>query len=219
MTKVEMRIAIAKDVISSLKILNVVEGSFIEEHNSWGDISYDDRVLKLKGISKLKDSRIQAQQLKESCEVCALGACFLSSVKLNNKFKFKFSRQDPGSFSIQIKPLFEKLKQYFTVEQIFMIENSFEMGAGFLSDWDNVKKLKTFLKKASFDRLYKKYYWDAVHFGNKYYTEPDKRLEAIMKNIVKNKGLFVLPKVDLKYNTYYQQHLEDNARIEAAWAS
>lgn len=168
-TKAERRVAIAKDVLAQLRLERYVatEGVYV-----------DHRVAELASTAPDKPLEKLLPQVK-SCEVCALGACFLSAVRKYNDVKAG-EIDDPETFmrydgSMMTEHMFNdttmrtKLARHFTDAQTGLIESAFErMPMGSLTDEGAA---------------------DAIDFGHCYDTDHD-RLVAIMKNIVKNDGTF-----------------------------
>lgn len=106
-------------------------------------------------------------QLTKKCTVCALGACFFSHINLFNGVKMGDIN---GRFEKTTKPLIS----YFDETQIMMIESAFEQ----INMSDNY----------SFD-LRNCDVSQAIIFGKCYKTDK-LRLQAIMRNIIKNNGTF-----------------------------
>lgn len=158
MTKKELRIAVAKDVLKSLRILLVTPGVYV-------------KTVEVRPITNFisTNSQKSASNLQKHCKVCALGACFLSLVKIDNKFDFASNVEavDEYSFKRYVEPgaLFRRLEKVFSAPQLYLIEAAFE-------DWDP----------------------DLVVFAPDI-TAPTDRLRAIMKNIIANDGTFKPPKV------------------------
>ncbi len=169
----DLRIQIAKDVLRSLPVLNVRTGTFVSDKDSTTS-------KELQTIAEIKDSKIQAQKLKQHCEVCALGACLLSAVKFTNKFKFdiKFDYfDDMYELDLDPEPIMKKLLPIFGKEQLALIEYAFEQGKGWIVGEWNVDRYQKKLDKAE-------------EFGNSFRKDSE-RLRAIMKNIIKNDGTFI----------------------------
>jgi len=164
--KQTLRIAVAKDVLKSLPMLNVEQGTYLE-----GDVP--DALL-------AKDSKTVAAALKKNCTVCALGACFVSLVAIDNKFKFSFADRKCTDYGGNVddngNDMFARLRKLFSPVQLALIESAFEcrsMGDDCALDYDAVNWLEL-----------------AIMFG-KEVEDDTNRLRAIMNNIVANKGLFI----------------------------
>ena len=164
MTKKHRVIEVAKDVLYLIKAkkVNVLSGSWLCIFHS------------------------------ATCEACAIGACFLSIVNKINKLDIGNSEKE-----FSLREIYCHLIKVFSKQQIILIENSFECGSGGLRINGYNGKLKfnqlvigrgvyNELKdtKISYDLLNK-----AISFGRNYQKSED-RLVAIMKNIIKNNGVF-----------------------------
>lgn len=165
-----LRVAVAKDVIKSLKLVKVTRGTWVNFHGN----------LEVEAAHFKGDSKKIANAIKKNCEVCGIGACFLSLVALDNKFEF-------DTFHIPQEAMFDRLKQVFSKEQIILIENAFERGTGGFSDeysaFDQIG-----MSELTFKRLEKKRE-QAIAFGEAHVVSVN-RLRAIMKNIIANEGTF-----------------------------
>lgn len=176
------RVAIAQDVIKSLKAnkISAVTGTWI----GLDDVS---------GFCDLKaGTELQKyfNQPKVTCDVCALGACFVSAVKLGNNCKLTKDALDLGGFefydpkhdgSADDTGMWKILTRYFPYRQMVLIETAFEEGQGAYGAGNGGHGLRL-LGAELHDR--------AVEFGNQYYCDTERRLGAIMQNIVDNKGSF-----------------------------
>ena len=166
MTKSELAVTIAQDVLKSIPAY-----FGIIEHETFVRIGDDDLEYgKMAAITETKDSKLIAQKIKKYCEVCALGACFLSVVALTNKYDFGLS----DNIDLSGEDVFKRLKSVFSLKQLYLIENAFELGQGF---------------SAQRSRWHTDYL-AAISFGKKY-DRPKSRLRAIMKNIIANEGVFI----------------------------
>ncbi len=179
--KADLRVKVAKDVLESLSTLRVGTGEFAVLHSA--ELTST--------ILKKKDSKKIAKELKKHCDVCALGACLLSTVALTNDFNFSKSiiDSDEEYMAVGGPELVKRLLKVFSKEQILLIENAFETGDGWLSNgWGN----ESFIGYKTSDEVdkIKDKVDSAIDFGNMY-VNPKGRLEAIMQNIVKNKGTFI----------------------------
>lgn len=107
-----------------------------------------------------------------SCKVCALGAIFTSKVKIANGFEsgFDLYLYNPD---LDDREMRNNLEKYFSRSQLKAIEHAFE---GFENDVEDSCK--------TLDSKYKKFH--------KSYPNADKRMKAIMNNIIKNKGTFII---------------------------
>jgi len=169
MTKTQRRksVLIAKDVLKQIRFLNVQQGKYL----------YFNRL----GIMKDKNSVGESLQsllpelLKQKeCTVCGLGACFLSHVKLYNKFDI-----DSGilySKEVNSDQMFPVLVKSLGPRNMALIESAFETS-------DRSSNFR--VTRVEADIL------AAVRFGRKH-RDCSKRLRAIMLNVIKNDGEFTV---------------------------
>lgn len=162
------RIAIAKDVIAQIKI-----GAYIPTQDTYAvigdgkelDDAYEFGADDDCDIRKTWEDINIMPNAQNRCKVCADGAIFVSGVKLFNNITFD---QADGAKQCAIR--------YFGQKQADLIERAFE-------GWD----------MAGFSDNYSCYDGNSptVKFYNKYENAKD-RMIAIMKNIIKNNGTFIL---------------------------
>jgi len=171
LTKAEMRVAIAKDVIAQImsKKYNPTQGCWVDQVVGGDD--YESWLFKNAESCKI-DVQKYTKNIKK-CDVCALGSLFVSAV---NKYNNVYGTYDTVSFDEVFN--FEKtnnnspLLRYFTINQIKLIEHTFEGGMGAVCFDDG-------------HRMVNKSYT----FYDKYPDSKDRLLE-IMKSIVENNGTF-----------------------------
>lgn len=159
-SKAEQRVMIAKDVIAAIKA-----SKYSAEQGTWVDIlDYN--------ATKFEEGKELQAVIKDpafSCNVCAIGACFTSAVKLGDNCKINEDMTldrgvDIGNRGFDKDPV---IRRYFTPAQVSLIECAFELGGGWAGNTSDA----------------------AAAFGEKYDYDDD-RLVAIMENIVKNNGTF-----------------------------
>lgn len=159
LSKAQQRVAIAQDAIKQIKA-----EKYRIETGRWADIEIGtpedleevpdiDQNILLNGFAPI--------QRKITCTCCAVGAAFLSSIRLANKAVIT----DGAVESLEESAA--QLGNYFSKDQIELIEEAFEKGGGYCHT-DTAK---------------------GVSFGRDYDDETERAL-AIFKNIVKNKGEF-----------------------------
>lgn len=166
-TKAELRVEVAKDVLKHRKTLRVLAGNTYVKSSHINEVNYS------------KPSQDIARDLqKKGCEVCALGACFLSLVALKNEFDLD------GSMILTRREITNRLRSVFSDAQMDLIEEAFEWDVEDLPYGAKEKRLNAFACK---------------YRSNNTYYDPsrgydvacsDRRLRAIMKNIIENKGTF-----------------------------
>lgn len=171
LTKPQQRVAIALDVIASVK-----KGTYIT----------DDVYVVLypkKGINMYEIGELDFQKNMdkiESCTVCGVGACLVSLIKYTNNATIEELNDYDGQW--------DKLAKYFSPKQLMFIEGVFE-------DVYNTDPGDC-IGMASCDLNYNVTKSDAnilneVNEKNLYSRNRDKRMIAIMENIVRNKGMFL----------------------------
>lgn len=108
-------------------------------------------------------------ELNIKCSVCALGAAMLSEIRMNNNLKvremhgYNYSVKFGDNYITSRKESGDRLDKYFTESQLVLIERAFE-------GWGD-GKVKDFYCK---------------------YRNDNKRIAAIFRNIIQNKGTFKL---------------------------
>jgi len=179
LTKAQQRVAIAKDVIAALKAQRLFART-----GTWARIGRDCPVS-LEKLSVGTELQGVFNQPNVSCDACALGACFVSAVKLGNDCKLTADARDNGEFNFYLPSdgggdqtgMSRTLSRYFDEEQLSLIECAFEVGEGALG-----KPYDKFPDDSDIvDR--------AAEFGEGFDYDHD-RMEAIMNNIINNNGEF-----------------------------
>ena len=163
MTKTQRKkaVQIAEDVLAQLKSRKyVAETGVYAAINGAVEEVPSDNWSGYETVPVVKSLRtfLKKHAKKQSCHVCALGACFLANVERRNKVE---TSDEYVRYEIA-----ENLSSIFSPDQMDEIESAFEVSAhhgGSLA---------------------------AVVFGRRYDTD-DKRLRAIMRNIIKNNGEFI----------------------------
>lgn len=156
----EKRVIIAKDILLQLASKRLQASTGV-----WLDAKLDVAAWEQKG--EAQDIIIDAK----SCNACALGSIFLSTLEHANEFKFNNFKSINQKAEIHYEQFREYLLGFFEHDQLRAIELAFERGAG----WYSVSEAKSI-----------KYRDFAAGFG------ASERLEAIMKNIVEHNGEFVV---------------------------
>jgi hypothetical protein len=191
MTKAEKRVEIAKDVLKQIKAnkYNPTSGVWVTDTdgNEVGDLIYRIRDEDSEATIDLKNDVVC--QLNGKCSVCALGSLFVSAID-----KFNHTKLNSGcymDFTEHACSDYNPLLKWFSAKQLLLIESTFENRYG---AW--TKNTIWVLSNK------KMVYWDdvvipAIYAYCKKYSDETSRLKAIMNNIVRNKGTFVLPGVKL----------------------
>lgn len=134
MTKTQkQRLAVAKDVIAQLKLqkFTAKEGVYVD-HAAISPANYG---------AELQTVLRKELTAQKPCEVCAMGACFISSVRLYDEFKLTGKTMEWGNLDqVAIK---SKVAKLFTRREMRVIESSFENEGAFIKlygerdEWDN----------------------------------------------------------------------------------
>jgi hypothetical protein len=171
LTKAEQRVQISKDALKWIKKENVK----VKESSGYFYIS--------KGEEQLKIGTDLNKYLKKiKCDVCAKGALFLSHVDRFDNCKIQPSypgSEDANTDFDDEDDIKQRLSKQFSELQLDMIECAFEK-----------KVLTDSTQKLGQSYNPSKIAQECIKFG-KQYKKPYDRLEAILKNIVKNKGTFI----------------------------
>ncbi len=170
-TNPQKRVLIAKDVIDQIEAekIRATSGTFCDVY--FGGDPND-------------DESIQELVLKEDvhCNACALGALMMSTTLFNNKETvgdLQNHFEDLGGAIEDDVKFGNKFNEIFSKQQLRLIETAFERGGGAYDSYDFDESKKS-----------EKQFNKAVDFGNSYENN-EQCLIAIMRNIIKNKGLFV----------------------------
>lgn len=122
MTKKEQRIAIIKDVLENLDNRTIHNNFYMKDLNVT-QLEFENGKLTTESLSKI-----------EKCPACALGQLFISYLKLfgktshNRSFFFEIN----CLYSDKIKyTILRYLSEYFTLEQLDMIESALERSVDF----------------------------------------------------------------------------------------
>lgn len=171
----QQRIELAKDVIASLEAERIISqsGCWVRVENPGVYSGFDSELA--------GNDEIQLQEIikDKKCQVCALGALFIESVR---KFD-NFTLGDlSGGYSIDNDDITVYLDGLFDYDQLLLIEVAYERGSGgYDVRWDFRDE----------DRAVAN---NAVAFGRTI-SDDRERLVAIMKNIIANDGEFIPPVV------------------------
>lgn len=159
-------IAVARDTIVQLRLkrFNAIPGVYINidfDENEY--IEYDEKFFKQSFSDYFKKAK------KTTCNVCALGAAFVSLVNVENKCSVGGVINENGMWT--------RLQKAFGTDNMSLMESAFECTP---MDSSNSKLSEEMLDQAA-------------DWGSKYKDDND-RLRAIMMNVIRNGGDFKLPK-------------------------
>lgn len=193
MKKAEIRVQIAKDVIKQITTgkLKPQNGVFLERAKAFKTKDEFTGCIK-EGYGLFNEELEHPEQLCDilktlPCKVCALGGMFAETVKRFNKFEsVTYVDMDTG---------YDYLEKYFTKEQLDMIEFTFELGKGRITQTSVDGLIRVVINEfredmgsqplGIADTLAK----SCLKFG-KLHRKGAPRMVAIMKNIIKNGGTF-----------------------------
>ncbi len=165
MSKAKKRVAIAEDVIASLKA-----GKFMAAAgNGYVTPQHGDKRLRELLRSTHGESMQKAFEELPPCEVCALGSMLIAGVGRFNNHAVNIDHWVGDEFALR-EATTEFLDKYFDDKQLELIEAAFEGS----------------------EELYNGVVYDFQDWLPN--AGDDARLTAIMRNIIKNEGTFVPPK-------------------------
>lgn len=179
LTKKQMRLEVVKDALKQMRVRTIQRGKYL-------------RPIDLQGWTPLNmnlNPQEHVKTLEEECQVCALGSCVLSYVKLYDHVDYgQLGRFEDEKFEPWLDPLntVEILSKVFSPWQLALIEAAFEINTRpptarhQLKDdfpWGKLDQMEQQLERA-------------YEFGRKI-PEAKKRLRAIFKNILDHDGVFV----------------------------
>lgn len=176
MTRKQKAVAIAQDVLKRLKWLNVAEGYYIYDGGHTNDLG--DPI----SIVPAGDAQTHVRKIEQSCQVCLLGACLLSKVRLFDKISTEMLDLSKGTPPDTIE---ENLRDVFDVASLALMELVFE-GNIIAADKSPTHPVITFDEREAAERLHCEI------------TEPKERVRIVMKNVIKNNGVFKPLKIEMR---------------------
>ena len=162
--KKDLRVLVAKDVLKRLHRLRLTMRSYID--------GIDEKLL---NKNKDKDLSDLIPKIQGNCEVCLLGACFLSTVRLIDNMptsKFIKFTDDPNEHFIE-----HYLEKVFSLEQQKLMEAAFELTSRLYYHSITVQVGPCHVN-------------DAVTFGGNFAGNKYDRVRAVMQNVISNNGEF-----------------------------
>jgi hypothetical protein len=169
----QKRVIIAQDILDQLKaqVYKPETGYYVR------DLRVKDGSNPATRYNRRLDLRSNLDQI-ESCEVCALGACLMSSTRFANTLKISdVARVERISKIPRARTL---LGELFLPQQLLLIEEAYEAF--------NRPGLRFARSAFDFEMTHGQCE-KAINFGLRY-KDNLKRMTAIMRNIIKNKGTF-----------------------------
>lgn len=165
MPKNRQRVAIAKDVITSLNTKEIVatQGSYLNSRQLWPDSKEFFSEEKENLDKQVRDVFIDKNPPK--CTACAVGSLFVCAVKRHDAITIgEMNTFDRGNLT-------DYLDKFFDQDQLHLMEDAFE----------------TYYDKTN---RHNESYNEAEDFGRKYKTAKE-RMIAIMENVIANDGEFI----------------------------
>ena len=183
----EKAVLVAKDVLEQVKAEKYIPNTGTYIHVFGDGFNFE---------GSIKDNFDQIQQ----CKVCALGSMLMSSTHLGNTLTTSdidnYPEADDLRDSEKITELFSSI---FTNKQLLLIETAFE---GYSDFWGETKRQLEKRHEETPFQYYEssdRYSVETLTFEetlacemfNRKYPDDDKRLIAICRNIIRNKGVFM----------------------------
>lgn len=169
LTKAEERVRIARDVIAQLKAKKYV--AVVGTYAAiWNDEKYEE---KFEGLVNPQEAVRAAQR----CDVCARGALVLATIDRYDRLEL-MSLADIEDQAEDGADGGAYINRYFSPSQLIQMEDVYEGNPWHGSDWHLM------------DDLVNKW-WDM-------YPEAMDRMEAIMRNVIRNDGTFKAKDVSQK---------------------
>lgn len=184
----EKAVLVAKDVLAQVKA-----NKYIAKTGSYISMIFENDFE-----GSIKDNFDQIHQ----CKVCALGSMLMSSTHLGNILTTKDLPNYPDADDLRRSDnVTELFSSIFTNKQLLLIETAFESYSKF---WNETKRQikkryehTPFIYYEGSDRYAdgkEKLTFEetlACEMFNRKYPDDDKRLNAICRNIIRNKGVFI----------------------------
>lgn len=168
--KAEQRVSVAKDVLKQVndKFYRPTSGTYLEVRNLRKDLPV---------VPKLDKMFSALGTVGAKCEVCGIGGCFVSLIRLGNNAETSLltKTEEVRNFdTVDSYDMRRMLGKVFSSSQLSLIECAFEKSHTY-ENRENDTSLNNRIAAAKFGEKFK----DDKH-----------RLIAIMTNIIKNKGIF-----------------------------
>jgi hypothetical protein len=187
-TKGERRIAILKDVLQQLKLekFKATNGTYVSLPKILREKTYEEPEL---------DAKTALLNCQGSCSVCAKGSIFLSQVRKENQVKLEELDWDMEDASNKAT---KRVVNLFGGNNLNRIEAAFERWPYITEQYEdevfiNYTSDSTHTKWNEFSGYYEtinnKRDEKIVKFYNRYPDKTD-RLKAIVRNAIKNNGIF-----------------------------
>lgn len=192
MTKQEIAVAVAHDVLARLDSLHVTPGRYLglgfDAFNHSERFRFTDEELKTGDAQKHLDT------ITQGCRACALGAALVSTIRLYDAYPLKklvLRERTYSGYPITVlrvveHELYDRLLAVFEPDDICLIEMAFELRISvptfelvgddlrYQLQWGKVSRAEA-----------------AIAFGN--HLSAPERAKAIFQNIIDNNGRFIPP--------------------------
>ncbi len=170
--KAEQRVMIAEDVIAQIKarVYKPMQSVYVS-------------MAIPRGVKSADDAQSNLHKVR-NCTVCGIGACLISATKFKNTLTIE-EMSCPISDDDTKKKARKLLESAFTPNQLAAIESAFEKGYNPFGFWSTSDREGGGMKGRLTGQMASK----VESFGNQY-SKDNKRLIAIMSNIIANKGTF-----------------------------
>ncbi len=182
----EKAVLVAKDVLEQVKAEKYIPNTGTYIHVFGDGFNFE---------GSIKENFDQIQQ----CKVCALGSMLMSSTHLGNILTTSDIDNYPDADDLRdSEKITELFSSIFTNKQLLLIETAFE---GYSDFWGETKAQikKNYEENFIYDEQADRYANETLTFEetlacemfNRKYPDDDKRLNAICRNIIRNKGVFM----------------------------
>jgi hypothetical protein len=195
LTKPQKAVAIAEDVL-----MQISNKKYEMSHGTYFQVTFSDDITQRTVNDILKKNNLDELVAARSvtCELCAMGGAFMSAVGLGNQTcsmdvlgydddtnsDKEYPDFEPGD-NLEVdgsSKLHDKLKEAFTEREFRAMEFMFE-GSDVVNIFDY------------HDRSYLTNYYNAYY--DQHSQDATKQMRLICANIIKNKGYFLIPNVNL----------------------
>jgi hypothetical protein len=184
-----IRVQIAKDVIAQLDDKRAIAspGAYLKFIDNI--FMPEDRRTELQDV--IKDKR---------CEVCAVGALFVSAIDQYDNYNVENCKNTYGGLIIGVYgfSMFSYLKKYFSAIQLSMIESAFE-GVSTSTAISNDIKYDEYGEPSSESKALMAKIDMAVDSYEASIFPAEGRMRAIMNNIINNNGMFIPTEKAIEY--------------------
>jgi len=165
-----LKLAVARDVRQLILEIGLYQDTALEIVDKGLDVLF---------LANGKQLHEIVPQVLPNCKACAIGACLLAVVRIDNNFKIKSNFASKGI--VDHREAFDRVAEVFGAKQTCLIEIAY--GQADIVEDTVVSYAQNYIRMDKGDVL------DAIQFGQKYNFD-HQRLAAIMQNIIDNDGVF-----------------------------